>query len=387
MLLKSISYSEDRGKDQEWILEELTLGTRNLLVGKNATGKTRTLNLISGLAKLISGKLPPVALRTGNSKAIFTEKGKTFEYALQIEDKQVVFESFTVEGKAQLERGEGGEGRIFAEKVGSGTMIEFQTPQAEVAAFVRRDSKQHSFLEPLHQWASSVRHYHFGTALGRDNLAVEVKKGGIVPDGRDPEQVVGLFLRAKKDFPGMFENALLRDMEKVDYPLDSINVGPPVSIRYEPILSNELVGLRVKERGLKATTDQPIMSQGMFRVLSLLILTNYLECTQLPGSVIIDDIGEGLDFDRSCLLIDLLREKAEKSKFQLIASTNDKFVMNRVPLEEWSFLQRRGSHVKVLNYENSRELFEEFRFTGLSNFSFLEMDYPNAQQEQETFAP
>lgn len=59
-------------------------------------------------------------------------------------------------------------------------------------------------------------------------------------------------------------------------------------------------------------------------------------------------------------------------------ATNSKFVMNRVPLEEWSVLQRRGSQVKVLNHHNSAALFDEFRFTGLSNFSFFEMDFANA---------
>jgi predicted site-specific integrase-resolvase len=91
--------------------------------------------------------------------------------------------------------------------------------------------------------------------------------------------------------------------------------------------------------------------------------------------VVIDDIGEGLDFDRSCRLIELLRKKAKLSGTQMILSTNDRFVMNHVPIEEWSVLKRSGNRVQVLDYQNSRELFEEFKFTGLSNFSFLEMDF------------
>jgi len=60
-------------------------------------------------------------------------------------------------------------------------------------------------------------------------------------------------------------------------------------------------------------------------------------------------------------------------------STNDRFVMNNVPLEEWCVLQRRGSVVRVLNYTNSKELFDEFKFTGLSNFDFLAMDFANEE--------
>jgi hypothetical protein len=89
----------------------------------------------------------------------------------------------------------------------------------------------------------------------------------------------------------------------------------------------------------------------------------------------VDDIGEGLDFERSCLLIDLLRQKAKNSVVQLVMATNDRFVMNKVPLEEWSVLQRTGPLVKVRNYANSKEVFERFKVTGLSNFDLLTTDF------------
>ena len=53
--------------------------------------------------------------------------------------------------------------------------------------------------------------------------------------------------------------------------------------------------------------------------------------------------------------------------------------MNSVPLEEWSIIQRKENHVLVKNYSNSKEIFEEFKFTGLSNFSFFELDVISEQ--------
>src|SRR5262249_48639494 len=152
------------------------------------------------------------------------------------------------------------------------------------------------------------------------------------------------------------------------YYIEEITVQPPVSIRLIGNLPGELVGLTVKEKDLHGVTDQHSMSQGMFRALAIFIHVNYSEMAKKSSCLLIDDIGEGLDFDRSCRMIDLLREKAETSSVQLILSTNDRFVMNRVPLEEWSYLQRAGSNVRVRNYYNSKEIFEEFKFTGLSNF-------------------
>ena len=85
----------------------------------------------------------------------------------------------------------------------------------------------------------------------------------------------------------------------------------------------------------------------------------------------IDDIGEGLDFERSSSLIRLLIKKASSSKFQLIMTTNDRFVMNNMPIKYWTILDRVGSECLVYNYRNSRKLFNEFELTGLNNFDLF----------------
>ena len=56
-------------------------------------------------------------------------------------------------------------------------------------------------------------------------------------------------------------------------------------------------------------------------------------------------------------------------------ATNDRFVMNNVPLECWTVLQREGQKCAVYNYNNSKDFFEEFKFTGLNNFDFFATDF------------
>ena len=58
--------------------------------------------------------------------------------------------------------------------------------------------------------------------------------------------------------------------------------------------------------------------------------------------------------------------------------------MNEVPLIEWSVLRRQGNHVTVRNNENSKKEFEYFRFVGMSNFTFFEMDFVNGTPKMET---
>ncbi len=384
MLLRSLKFAEWEGTPQEWTIVGLSLGERNLIVGKNASGKTRTLNIISALASYLAG-VRPLAL-SGNFDATFSHEQKVLMYHLKYEDSQIVEEKFSLGNKILLNRGHGGEGVIWAEDIEGGKDIRFQTPPSELAAVARRDTIQHKFLEPLYAWGSSLRHYHFGSSLGQDHLAVFSGKADRKIDDRDEKAVVALYREAEKDFGDGFKQGVINDMREIDYNIEEIGIRPPVSIRLVPGLPGlpgEMVGLYVKEKDLPGITDQHSMSQGMFRALSIAIQVNYSQMAKKSTCILIDDIGEGLDFDRSCRLIDLLRKKAQESNIQLILATNDRFVMNRVPLEEWSVIQRQRNHVMVRNYENSKELFEEFKFTGLSNFSFLEMDFVSGQPKDE----
>ena len=56
-------------------------------------------------------------------------------------------------------------------------------------------------------------------------------------------------------------------------------------------------------------------------------------------------------------------------------STNDSFIMNAVDIEHWAVIVREGNKISLFNYENSREIFEEFKFTGLNNFDFYASEF------------
>ncbi|KKK76889.1 hypothetical protein LCGC14_2859100, partial [marine sediment metagenome] len=349
----------------------------NLLVGKNATGKTRTLSVIKGLADLLSGE-SRLRFRSGNFNATFDDDGKSENYVLTYSDSKVIREEFTFDGNRVLTRGDGGAGKIFAEK--EEKEIEFQTPENELAAVARRDKLQHSFFEPLHQWASSLYHYAFALDLGKAAFVVVTKNHGSQVNSRDTEQVVAIFRKGEKDLGDPFKEAIRKDMAAVGYSLDDVGTGPCVSVIIEGPFPSEPVAIFVKETSLRSNTDQTEMSQGMFRALSLIIQTTYSEMAGQPSCILIDDIGEGLDFERSCALIKLLTDKAKRSSVQLVMATNDRFVMNNVPLEAWSLLRREGTECRVYNYANSKAIFDEFKFTGMNNFDFFALDFVREEQ-------
>jgi hypothetical protein len=382
MRLKTIDYVQFGGTDRKWSLSGLALGTVNLVVGKNATGKTRTLNLINYLGALLAGRKKPAELTTGTYRTTFEHNDSLFSYSLDVQDRKVTLEEFREGDRVLLKRGKDGAGTIYHEKEKKD--FEFQTPETECAVVARVDKIQHAFLEPLVEWGAGVRHYEFGGTMGRPVIALFVKDGP-PPDPTDANAVIALSVKGEKDFKGKFVDSVRQDMVQVGYDIEEVGTMQPTDITVvapTPVPITPVV-MYVKERDLPTVTQQTDMSQGMFRALSVIVHVNYAVMASRPSCIIVDDIGEGIDFDRSCKLINLIRERAKHANVQLILSTNDKFVMNEVPLQEWSLLQRKGSEVRVRNYENSKKEFDYFRYVGMSNFTFFEMDFINGRPEVE----
>jgi ABC-type phosphate transport system ATPase subunit len=55
MILRKIECSDCKGHPVEWTIHDLTLEKINLLVGKNASGKTHAINCITRLGDFLTG--------------------------------------------------------------------------------------------------------------------------------------------------------------------------------------------------------------------------------------------------------------------------------------------------------------------------------------------
>lgn len=369
MRLEKISYVEYEGQAQEWSINQLELGAKNLLVGRNATGKSRSLNIIWALAQCLAGirGLMP----SGKYECEFSDDGREVSYSLAMRDGVVLTERLSIAGEVLLRRSEDHTGQIRAIELGRD--MQFQTPSNVLSVLVRRDTIQHPFLELLFGWASTVRYYPFGTHLGKDVLTIMIPNGP-EPDERESFNATAIFKKGVKLYGQPFIDAVIADMAHVNYPIETLKLDSPLTFSVDASHGNAIC-LVAQERGLPGWTDQFSMSQGMFRVLAIAIQVNYIRFANSSGLIVIDDIGEGLDFERSCSLVNMLRQRADELAIQIVMATNDRFIMNAVPLQEWSVLRRDGNRVSVRNMRNSQDVFEAFRFTGLSNFSFFELDY------------
>lgn len=163
----------------------------------------------------------------------------------------------------------------------------------------------------------------------------------------------------------------------IGYDLEWISVESVKQVKKH--IQENAQSLHIKESDLNFKIPQHEISQGMFRALSLIIHLNYLKLSSSSQCcVLIDDIGEGLDFARSSKLIQLILEKfslQDTRYVQIIMTSNDRFVMNGIPLEYWLLIERMPKTMKFFSKRNSPEIFEEFEFTGLNNFDFLASEY------------
>jgi len=372
MRLDSIEFWEYKDEPKEWMLTNTTFESINLIVGKNASGKSRLLNVISGLAKLLRGETSKI-YPSGYYLCQFSAAENRYTYELCIRDRAVDHEALIKNNKRLLDRGAKGVGKIWAE--GIKQEIDFETPPQLLAAQARRDTIQHPFFEDLHTWARDVRHIQFGTPLGRDVLHMISERDPSTDkesEITEPNQVSKLYKTAFDIYGEEFDKSVLGDFAALGYDCNDVGMtmadpsiiqGPPLALLY------------VQEKDLRTITTQLQISQGMFRALSLVIQLNYWTFRSRPMTLLIDDIGEGLDFRRAQLFIALLIERALKNNIQLIMTSNDRFVMNGVPLKYWGVLTRKGHIVKIANIRNSEQVFKEFEELGLNNFDFFSTDF------------
>ena len=378
MILKSLKYNEFHNNSQAWHLDKFSLGQINLIVGKNASGKTRTLNIIGNIANLVSGRYLErgrgLPFTDGDHELFFDKNGENIKFYLEINESKIYREELVIGIKEFLKRGEGGKGKVYYEKEGKN--ISFQVPDNELVSVTRRDSFQHPFFEDLFDWGKDTLHYRFGTNLGKTNFAIFFDtKDRETLNLKATEEVVGFLKIGLDKFGKKFEDQILKEMGSIGYKLNKIGVETLRGVMLKDRPETPLQGIFLQEDDLTYKTSQPDISEGMFRALSLIIQLNFAQFESSPSCILIDDIGEGLDFERSSKLIKLLIDKTKQTSVQLIMATNDRFVMNNVPLEYWSIIQRDGNKCKIYNHENSRKIFDEFEFTGLNNFDFFSSNF------------
>ena len=89
----------------------------------------------------------------------------------------------------------------------------------------------------------------------------------------------------------------------------------------------------------------------MFRTIYIIAFLLYFKRNKLgqPAMLLVDDLCEGLDYNRSTKLGKLCFNMCQQLGIQLMASSNDSFLMDVVDLKYWNILRRVGNKVEIIN--------------------------------------
>jgi energy-coupling factor transporter ATP-binding protein EcfA2 len=358
MIITKIDFRERRGKDVYWQIKNVNLSMFNLIIGLNSTGKTRLVNTIANFAKTLSGKIP--YLKDGKWNIKFQNPGgnTVYQYNLEVEDNVVLFEEMIKDKDVLLKR-QKEDGEILS-KIHD-KMIGFSPPKNQLTPHVRRDIKEFPFLEELLNWAENFYGYMFTNATPKQ-VAIPSSSGFVLENLGTIPYILANALKNRE-----IRDSIINDFTAIGYPVENLDV---IAGKTNGLPGDRPISV-VKEKGLSYATEQDDMSQGMFRALSVVVILEYLIRLDKECTVVIDDLGEGLDYERSNAVTALIQEKLKRSKIQFIATSNDRYLINAVNIESLNLLERNGHVVSAYNYANSKEAFDEFGITGLNNFDFF----------------
>lgn len=342
MIITSFDYQENN-----WSLTDLSLGGLNLIVGKNAVGKSKTLNSLVRVAKIIRGDLN--GLIWGHRCRI------VFKLA---EGDEMVF-SYSINSQKQIEHEFLKKGdEVILERNKGVTLLrgeEANPPSDKLCVQSQRDTSNYPEFEAIINWAEQMNGFSFGDLSSFFSFAIP----GMFNEQIEFSALYEHIKEEKREF-------VVAKMRELDYDVEKIE---PVNI------SEKYTIITLIENGVSIPLHSYIMSNGMLRVFCIFSFLAYLSSEEGAKTLLIDDLGEGLDFGRSKKLSKIVFDYCEKQGIQLIVTSNDNFLMNAVELNKWIILQREKEKVIAISEKTHPELFLRFKRTGLNNFDIFGTDF------------
>jgi len=340
MILSDFSYREGTG----WQLDKLSLDKLNLIVGLNSVGKSRTMVAIGNVVHFIKGEQQSIVADFSCSMTLHNHH--SISYSFEVQAGVIESEKLSVDGVCKIER-DTEVASMYGESI--------NPPSNKLVIQARRDTKRYPEVEEIIQWAEQTSVFVFSNITTSPN--------SLSPYTISSEPLLPVMY---EKLPASLQELLIDCLRKMNYQINRLEV-------------NELPSgskmLLIYEEGVTMPMRPFELSNGMFRVICSLLYMMYCSTLSSARCLIIDDIGEGLDYMRSTMLGKMVFRFCEENDIQLIATSNDSFLMDVVDLRYWNILLRRGGNVSSLNSKKNANLFESFARTGLNNFDLLSSNF------------
>lgn len=352
MILSSFVY-----KEQGWELTELApLQSVNLLVGRNATGKTRTIRALNNVTSFMQMRETSMGNSTFEANLKFGDIKNPdwkMDYFFRILSGVVEKEVLSVNGVKLIYR---------TKAIAKYTDQKINPPSDKLVVQIRRDKDLYPEIELLMTWVEGV------TSVSCSDI--------------NPFTILGTgkFFNPY-NFSELVEALSPVEMKKVLATSKELGYDIARITTIEAINGIRLVQL--KERYVPKEMIDIQLSSGMLRTLYLLCFVSVIKQNKKLSLLLLDDMGEGLDYRRSTDLGKIIFEDCAQNGLQLIASSNDAFLMDVVDIAHWQILRRKGNKVSTINHALNPDLFRKFRLTGLSNYDLFSSDFIDSYLSRE----
>lgn len=366
MILSALKYIRHSDEPREWQIvgrndDYAYFRNMNLLVGKNASGKSRTLNVIREIANLLAGKISLKGTTCSSEQfdIVFKKDEDYYRYRLSFANSLVQDEILNYNNDIIFDRRNNIQNN---NKLDTDAIHQLDGHELMVSMV---DFEGNPYFEDLFQWGHSLKNYLFANQLEKNLLVKDYTQ--IDENNHDIDEqgiLIYTFYKGRKQFGDNFINEIISNMNELGYAISNIDILEK-SCKY---------CLSIEESDQYIISQREI-SQGMFRALALFIMLSFARLSDLPFCLLIDDMGEGLDYDSSHKIIEIVTQKVENSNIQFFMTSNDRHVMNQIDLQYWSVIGRDKSKSIFYDYKNSKDIFDDFKYTGLNNFDFLSTNF------------
>lgn len=348
LLLKAFKY-----KTPTWELNLTDLQGQNLLVGRNSVGKSKAVQAIARSAGII--------MQTFDIRNLIIQ----VEMNLLEGDHELLYSFSFDHGKVLAESmilKIGPEKKVYITRDNNVATLDGETvnvPEGKLTVHVRRDTVLYPFIEGLFTWAQGVKGLSFNEIDGDLDNGTNAWFAGN-----------GISLYEMVDAVKNNSQPIIQRMQKAGYPIKSLGVFAPKDYPDIKIVV-------VAEDKVVVPLFSSSLSKGMLRTLYIFLLLEYMLQKEKPSILLVDDFCEGLDYSRSVSVGKMVFDLCNDMGIQLVAVSNDSYLMDVVSLDYWHILEREGGRVTAISRYNNPGLFEDFEFTGLNNFHLFSSDFIN----------
>ena len=339
---------------------EVSLQSTNLIIGPNASGKSQFFKRLKFLKDIHKKSAPtPYTTTILHAKVVLKDEstGKEINYNLKAGPGELIEETIDSKSRKYLRR-----------KGGNTLLLDEKTNEAQAFLINKRQSITKQIEDRKDSFPTIDKIGFFFESmlfLDADKFNSDLVMFGdkqLIPSER-MENLSSAVLNWKKKFPDVY-NSLLKEYKKFFQDIEDIS-----SEEFTTPDGGVFEMLAIKERGVRDVVAATYVSSGMLRILSLLALPM---CRHLskhaeelgfdfnPSMIVIDEIDNGLDYERTGHIIDYL--DSEAAFVQVIFSSHSPVVCNFVSPERWRIFNRTASSVNITNpldVKETREMIEK----------------------------